>query len=316
MVVDTTAPRTRRALLAGALGAGVATVASALGRPLPARAGVDGDVVLGVQNYGATTTEIFTDTPEGTAFKGASVTAPGGTTSIGTGILGTTGNGHGVHGKATWLGTGVLGETVGGYGVRGKASGSGTGVSASSVSGRGVEATTDSDSETAVYASADATTGITYGVTAYTRSAAGYGVWARALHEDGGTGVAGIASNGTGVTGNTDAGTGVRGTAKVGTAGYFAVSSPAEGTALRAKGRVRFDNCSGIATISAGANSKTVTPGIDLAGSSAVVATLQGSAGGTTTVHRVIVNGTTNSFTIYLTANSTTNVKVAWHVFG
>jgi hypothetical protein len=46
------------------------------------------------------------------------------------------------------------------------------------------------------------------------------------------------------------------------------------------------------------------------------VATLQGSAGGTTTVHRVVVNAATNSFTIYLTANSTADVKVAWHVFG
>jgi hypothetical protein len=59
-----------------------------------------------------------------------------------------------------------------------------------------------------------------------------------------------------------------------------------------------------------------VTPGIDLTGSSAVVATLQGPAGGTTTVHRVIVDATNDQFTIYLTANSTVNVKVAWHVFG
>jgi hypothetical protein len=43
-----------------------------------------------------------------------------------------------------------------------------------------------------------------------------------------------------------------------------------------------------------------------------VVATLQGSAGGTTTVHRVAINATADTFTIYLTANASVNVKVAW----
>ena len=40
------------------------------------------------------------------------------------------------------------------------------------------------------------------------------------------------------------------------------------------------------------------------------------SAGGTTTVHRVVVNATADTFTIYLTAKATTAVKVAWHAFG
>ena len=38
LAIDTASPRSRRALLAAALGAGAATVASAIGRPLPARA--------------------------------------------------------------------------------------------------------------------------------------------------------------------------------------------------------------------------------------------------------------------------------------
>ncbi len=87
-------------------------------------------------------------------------------------------------------------------------------------------------------------------------------------------------------------------------------------TAHSAVGRVRLDNCSGLATIASGTKSVVVTPGIDLTTSSAVVATLQASAGGTTTVHRCVVNGPANSLTIYLTANSTVTVKVAWHVFG
>ena len=58
--------------------------------------------------------------------------------------------------------------------------------------------------------------------------------------------------------------------------------------------------------------SKTVTPGVDLTASSVVLATLQGTAGGTTNVHRVAINATTNTFTIYLTANATASVKVGW----
>ena len=57
------------------------------------------------------------------------------------------------------------------------------------------------------------------------------------------------------------------------------------GYALRAVGRVRLDNAGGIAIILAGKRAVVVVPGIDLAATSAVVATLQGSAGGTTTVH-------------------------------
>jgi hypothetical protein len=39
-----------------------------------------------------------------------------------------------------------------------------------------------------------------------------------------------------------------------------------------------------------------------------------GSAGGTTTVHRVAVSASTDKFTIYLTAKATVAVRVAWHV--
>ena len=41
-----------------------------------------------------------------------------------------------------------------------------------------------------------------------------------------------------------------------------------------------------------------------------------GSAGGTTTVHRVAVDANADAFTTYLTANASAAVKVAWHVFG
>ncbi len=53
MAIDSVSPRSRRAVLGAALGAGAATIASALGRPLPARA-VDGQAVLVGGEYTAT----------------------------------------------------------------------------------------------------------------------------------------------------------------------------------------------------------------------------------------------------------------------
>lgn len=57
MTVDTTTPRSRRALLAGALG-GLAASAAALLRAPAARAGVDGDLVLETTNNTDAMTEL------------------------------------------------------------------------------------------------------------------------------------------------------------------------------------------------------------------------------------------------------------------
>jgi hypothetical protein len=145
------------------------------------------------------------------------------------------------------------------------------------------------------------------------------GVYGLAPDDGDGRGVLGESESGCGVQGLTTAGRAVSGEATTGTAGHFSTTRMGTvygGYALRAVGRVRFDQCAGVATIRAGTRSRTVTPGIDLTSSSAVVATLMGSAGGTTTVHRVIVHAAANTFTIYLTAAARSAVKVAWHVFG
>jgi hypothetical protein len=68
MSLDTSVPRSRRALLGAAVGAAVATVASALGRPVPVRAGTDGDVVLGAVNTSSIVTSIVSPTGDGTVF--------------------------------------------------------------------------------------------------------------------------------------------------------------------------------------------------------------------------------------------------------
>jgi hypothetical protein len=119
----------------------------------------------------------------------------------------------------------------------------------------------------------------------------------------GSTAVRGEAKKGVGVRGQATTGTGVLGTAT-------------SGWALRTLGKVKLEKSAGLATIATGTKSVTVTPGIDLTPTTAVHSTMQGSAGGTTTVHRVSVNSTTNQFTIYLTANSIYNVNVAWLILG
>jgi hypothetical protein len=141
------------------------------------------------------------------------------------------------------------------------------------------------------------------------------GVYGYGAQDATASGVKGESTSGRGVHGMANGGEGVRGEATTGTGGLFVATDPA-GTALRAIGRVRLDQCVGVATVKSGSRSVTVKPGIDLVAGSAVVATLQGSAGGTTTVQRVAVSTTANTFAIYLTANATRSVKVAWHVLG
>lgn len=117
MSVDTVA-RSRRAVLMGALGATAATVASAFGRPAPARAGVDGDVVLGASNSAGATTSITASPNTDPAFLATSQQ------SNGLGLKGVS-PGIGVMGEADFravygtsdAGTGIYGESETGRGA-------------------------------------------------------------------------------------------------------------------------------------------------------------------------------------------------------
>jgi hypothetical protein len=103
MSLDTTVPRTRRALLGAALGAGVATVASALGRQAPVRAANGDSVLLGRLND-ATSLTIIRNTSGGHVLEAVSTT--------GTALRGTSDDGDGVFGAATGGGDGVYGYAV------------------------------------------------------------------------------------------------------------------------------------------------------------------------------------------------------------
>jgi hypothetical protein len=255
---------------------------------------------IGVRAFSFDHAAIVADTPEGKAaiFAANGSTATGGASGYpavlgvgynsGPAIMGLwggdgTGGPIGIGGQGP-AGTGVYGAVPADTGndpsmsgVRGNARFA-RGVYGETVSGRGV------------VGEATATTGTTYGV---------YGKVA--------------SPDGRAVFGEATGGIAVRGVTDGGTAGSF---QAATGYALRAIGRVKLDQCAALATIAAGSDSVLVNPGTNLVATTAVVATLQGSAGGSTTVRQVSVNTTDNRFRIYLTAKATSNVKVAWHAFG
>jgi len=139
MSLEISAPRTRRALLAAALGAAAASVASALGRPAPVRAGSDGDVVLGADNTATSTTKISSAANIGIVLWGHS-----------------NGPDIGVRGSSN-TGAGVHGSSISGYGVQGSSE-SGHGVTGGSTSGNGVHAL--SDSGTGVWGGSSSTSGV------------------------------------------------------------------------------------------------------------------------------------------------------------
>lgn len=306
MAIDTGAERSRRALLAGGIGGLVAVVAAALGRPLPASA-TDGDILHVGDELTATSVTKLTNLTnharvlEATSSHGIAVYA---TSDSAQAISGSSVSNAGVRGSSA-TGAGVFGGSMSGHGVAG-----------SSQSGRGVYGL--SDTGAGLVGWSVSATGVlgTVGTSMPPTPPASTAVYGDA---PGGTSVRGVhgrTTGGRGVFGQATTGQGIRGYATSGTAIYAASADPMAGYAIRALGRVKLDNCAGVATIGSGTKAKTVTPGIDLTSASAVVATLQGDAGGSTTVKRVAVNTTANTFTIHLTANATADVKVAWHLLG
>jgi hypothetical protein len=303
MALETATPASRRALLTAGLGGLVALVAGALGRPAPTRA-TDGDPVLVGGNYTATgTTQISNTTDSSIVLLGV--------TGDGVGVRGSAGSGIGVHGTAdsgsavagqSNSGAGVNGFSASAVGVRGSA-GSGTGVRGASSSGIGIHGFGLSATLPAIVGQSDSAS---TGVLGFSGTG---GALPAAPARTGVYGYAAQSVSSRGVYGRTIGGRGVYGQATSGVGLYGLAST---GYALRTSGKVRLDKSAGTTTITAGTRSKTVTPGVDLTSSTAVLATLQASAGGTTTVHRVAINATMNTFTIYLTANATVNVRVGW----
>ena len=98
LAIDTTGPRSRRAMLLGAL---AATGAGLVARVQPVNAGIDGDVVLGAGNGATTMTLIVNTTTDGQAFAAYG-------NGKGTGVEARSGSGYGVFGNSA-SGVGVYG---------------------------------------------------------------------------------------------------------------------------------------------------------------------------------------------------------------
>jgi hypothetical protein len=117
--------RSRRAVITAGLASAAALVAAAFGRPVPVRAGVDGDVVLGATNYETATTTISKTNAGGVALQSTA-------TDGGTGVQGLSygpSAGVGVVGQSNGGGTGVYGYSPsGGQGIWGEGAAAGIGV--------------------------------------------------------------------------------------------------------------------------------------------------------------------------------------------
>jgi hypothetical protein len=304
----------RRALLVAGLGGLVAAVAAAIGRPLPARA-ADGEFLkLGNANTASSPTTL--------AYGGAGdgLTVSGGAAAVNA-ITGTSGDnvGSGIRGVGDpgSYAAGVWGSSDVGVGVR-----------ADTTTGDAVWAKSTADGSRAVYAQGPDTGG--YAIYAE----AGEDVLYAQSTDDGagagdGTAVTAYSQHGVGIFAVNNATNApavlVESSYHTGVAAYYGdrplvpgvprtaivAGAQPDGFAFRAQGRVTFSTA-GLAMIPGGSRTVTVTPGVDISGTTKVLATLQSNPGGTTAIQRVQKSTTTDRFTIYLTANATGNTSVAW----
>ena len=355
MAIETAVPRSRRALLAASLGGLAALAAQALGRPLPVRAEGE-TIHVGDEISTATSVTKIMNTVNNDVVLAGRSTGSGdgvyGSSNRGYGVRGHCSSSAGVRGDSDSVG--VSGYSGSGYGVEGT-SDSSFGVRAYSITYTalravspmrdGIFASTDAAGRSGCYATGSvagayglfgrntATTAMGYlaggsvGAAGWSPGQSGVvgssgagapaapaktGVYGSAAQDSTAHGVAGQTTAGHGLDGVATSGHGVHGAAGAGV-GVYATADP-DGRALHAEGRVSFKTA-GSATIASGTKSKVVTPGVDLTPASLVLVTLQGNPGATV-LHRVAVDVTADTFTVYLTANATAATRFAWFVIG
>jgi hypothetical protein len=293
---DPEVTRSRRSVIAAALGGVAGLVGHRLVNADPVAAANGDSLILGQSNSASTYTVLNSTSPQGLIVYGASSGVEGRSSgSTGVGVFaaahsGGAGRNYGVYAQA---------HGTDGAGVWAFSGNNSTGVIGFSYPQGSFGNNPTNPKKTGVYGVA-------------LQDAEAMGVMGESAA---GVGVKGKATTGSGVYGTTQSGFGVFGYSASGTAARFQTSAALTGVALQTIGRVKFDKSVGRATIAAGTKSIVVTPGIDLTTTSAAVATLQGSANGAL-VERVAIDTTANTLTIYLTKNTTVAVSVAWHVFG
>src|SRR4029453_8307575 len=126
-----------------------------------------------------------------------------------------------------------------------------------------------------------------------------------------GTALAGFSTNGYGVLGYGENAYGVAGSTTVGV-GVNGSAYPT-GVALQAQGRIKFTT-SGVATIPAGATSKTISPGVNVTLGSFVLLTPKANLG--SRALWFTTNATANTFRINKSSTRSRGTRIAWLLVG
>lgn len=331
MALEQTVATSRRALLLASLAGLSAVAAEAVARPAGVFAADPNDVVKGVVNHATNVTTLINDAESGHAFEAIAdaigiIAQAGSDTGIGLSASGTTA--IRADGEVALVGTGLLEGIVGfarvairgnGTDVGVQGSGDDAGILGTSTVGHALRGEGSSTDHPAILGwSTSALTGIQgYSAPAATEPGtppAKTGVYGYAAQDGTARGVYGQSTAGRGLEGRAISGFGVLATATTGTA--LGSYSDTNGWALRTtRGHVGFSTA-GLATIAAGANSVTVTPGFDIRSTSAILATLQGDPGGSTVLRYVTKDTVNDRFTIRLSANAAKTTTIAWFVIG
>lgn len=350
--MDSVTPRSRRAVLAGAIGGFAAAAASSLIRPSSVAA-ADGDpILLGQASNTATLNTALTNTTPGGNVLTATATGTGtavyATGNAGRGVTGITqtgvavraaafGAGYGVQATST-TGTGLLTTSTSGIALRASSGAQAADISSSSASAPSLVSKATGGTVGVVglggnFAPAAYPAGV--GVLGDNPDAAGVGVWGRssngtALLGDSDTGygleaygAVGVYGSGgaVGIIGDVDHATGVQGWTGLATApdsgndvGVWAGAENGR-IALQTQGVVKM-NRSGETTVAVGTSSKKIIVPGGITTASMGFANIQANRAGFY-VRGVVLATADSSITIYLNANATTTaIPVAWVVIG
>ncbi|HEX5825446.1 MAG TPA: hypothetical protein VFY18_13390 [Candidatus Limnocylindrales bacterium] len=338
--MDPVTPRSRRSVLAGAIGGVAAAAASSLLRPASVAA-ADGDPVLaGNANTATLPTTLTNSTAGGTTFSAVasgSGLAVVGTSTAGRGVTGSTQSGVGVRAAAGLDGLGLWASSVTGTAVRATSGGPAAGFSSSSTTFPSLVSQSTGGSVGVVGLGgsfAPAAYPDNVGVLGDNPAATGVGVWGRSSQ---GTAVLGDAVTGygveaygavgvygsggaVGIIGDVDHATGVQGWTGIATAptsgadvGVWAGAENGR-TALKVQGVVRM-NRSGRVSIGATKSSVVVAVPGGLSSTSLGFATLQTNRAGYY-IQAVSINTALSQITIYLNKALATATFVAWVVIG
>jgi hypothetical protein len=338
--MDPVTPRSRRAVLAGALGGVAAAVASSLVRPSTVGA-ANGDPLLLGQANTETLQTTLTNTSAGvntlSAVANGTGTAIAGTSNAGRGLTGVTLTGIAVRAAAFGAGQGLWASSTTGVALRASSGGQGAGISSTSSSLPSLVSQSTGGKIGVVGLGGNFTPG-TYpdgvGVFGENPAAAGVGLWGQSTN---GTAILGTSDTGyaleaygavgvyasggaVGVIGDVDQATGVQGWTGVATApnsgANVGVWAGAENgrTALKVQGVVRM-NRSGRVSMGSGTSSKKFAVPGGITSTSLGFATLQTYRSGTWV--QAVVNSTADSsIIIYLNKALTTATYVSWIVIG